>query len=371
MNAAIYHSFGGPIRVERVPIPPVPPVDGVLIHVQATGICRSDWHGWKGHDDDVRTHGLPFCPGHEFSGIVVQSTSGPFQAGDRVAIPFILSCGSCPSCRVDKSTVCHHQHQPGFTQWGSFAEYVAIPRASRNVKRLPDTVSFLQAAALGCRFTTAYRAVLQQGRLQRNQSVAIFGCGGLGLSCIVMAKLVGANPIVAIDISDQALIKAHELGATHIISGTATNVREQVWTTTDNQGAQLTIDAAGFSATCEHAIYCTRRAGRMVQVGLPMGSSRPPQIPMAIVAGRELELVGSHGFAATDLPTLLDMVSTGKLDPLPLVERCVSLQEGAQILMDMDRTSPLGMIMITNFTTTTTTTTTTAVEEESIPTSKL
>ena len=349
MNAAIYHSFGGIIRVEQVDIPSVPPLDGVLIRVQATGICRSDWHGWKGHDDDVKTHGLPFCPGHELSGVVVQSTSPTFQPGDRVAIPFILSCGSCPSCRVDKPTVCHNQEQPGFTQWGSFAEYVASPRATRNVKLLPDNVTFVQAAALGCRFTTAYRAVLQQGQLQRNQSVAIFGCGGLGLSCIIFANLIGAYPIVAIDTSDHALAKAHHLGATHLVSGTAPNVCDQVWTLTNDQGAHVTIDAAGVTATCEQAIHCTRRAGRMVQVGLPMGGV-PPQIPMALVAGRELELVGSHGFAADDLPTLLDMVATGSLDPLQLVEQCVSLEEGAQILMDMDHTSPLGMTMITKFT---------------------
>jgi alcohol dehydrogenase len=352
MNAALYHSFGGPIQVERVPIPAVPAHDGVLLQIKATGVCRSDWHGWKGHDGDVRNHGLPFCPGHELSGIVVESTTGTFQKGDRVAVPFILSCGRCPSCRDDdKPTVCHDQNQPGFTQWGSFAEYVAIPRASRNLRILPSNVSFVQAAALGCRFTTAYRAVLQQGRLQRNQSVAIFGAGGLGLSCVMIAKTTGAYPIIAVDISKDALNKAKDLGATHTVlaSKSKTNyVRAEVWKLTGNQGAHVSIDAAGFSATCEDAIYCTRRAGRMVQVGLPIGDVLP-QVPMGLVAGRELELVGSHGFAAVDLPVLLDMVATAKLDPLQLVERSVSLQEGAQVLMDMDKKSPLGMTMITDF----------------------
>ena len=355
MNAALYHSFHGLIQVERVSIPPVPPLDGVLIQVQATGICRSDWHGWKGHDDDVKAHGLPFCPGHELSGIVVQSTSLQHKCGDRVVVPFILSCGSCPSCCVGKPTVCHNQKQPGFTQWGSFAEYVAIPRATRNVKRMPDKVTFPQAAALGCRFTTAYRAVLQQGRLEREQSVAIFGCGGLGLSCIMFSKLIGAHPIVAVDISESALKKARQLGATHtVLSSTtdATDVREQVWKITNQQGAHVAIDAAGFPSTCEHAVHCARRAGRMVQVGLPIGG-KPPQIPMGLVAARELELVGSHGFASDDLPILMNMIAEGRLDPLQLVERYVSLEEGAQILMNMDHTSPLGMAMITSFSTTT------------------
>ena len=349
MNAALYRSFHGPIRVERVAVPAISLQDGVLIQVQVTGICRSDWHGWKGHDGDIKTHGLPFCPGHEFSGIVVQSTSPKFKRGNRVVVPFILSCGSCPSCCIGKSTICEDQRQPGFTQWGSFAEYVSIPRASRNVKLIPDNVTFLQAAALGCRFTTAYRAVVHQGRLKRDHSTAIFGCGGLGLSCIVFAALVGAYPIVAIDVSDAALMKARELGATHTVLSTSNeDTREQVWTITDRQGAHVTFDAAGFSATCENAVYCTRRGGRMVQVGLPIGGISP-QVPMGLVVSRELELIGSHGFTSDDLTTLMNMIAAGRLDPLQLVERSVPLDEGAQILMDMDCQSPLGVTMITSF----------------------
>ena len=167
MRAAIYRSFGGPIQIEEVPIPTAPS-DGVVVQVMATGVCRSDWHGWKGHDGDIHEHGLPFCPGHELSGIVCQV--GPqvqnFSMGDRVAVPFILSCGKCSYCQEGQPTVCTKQQQPGFTQWGSFAEYVALPRVDRNLRRIPPSVSFVQAAALGCRFTTAFRAVLQQGKLR-------------------------------------------------------------------------------------------------------------------------------------------------------------------------------------------------------------
>mmetsp|Transcript_28968 Transcript_28968/g.43753 ORF Transcript_28968/g.43753 Transcript_28968/m.43753 type:complete len:378 (+) Transcript_28968:79-1212(+) len=353
MKAAIYHSFGGVIRVETVPIPKLPSTDGVLIKVEATGVCRSDWHGWKGHDGDISEHGLPFCPGHEFSGTVVQSSSTDFSSGDRVAVPFILSCGSCPSCAIDNQpTVCHDQKQPGFTQWGSFAEYVAIPRASRNVRRLPPSVSFVQAAALGCRLTTAYRALLQQGNLKPHQSVVVAGCGGLGLSCIMLAKDITTQKIIAIDVSEAALKKARQLGATHTILATSSNQKDivkEAWTLTDDQGAHVTVDAAGFAATCETAILCTRRGGRMVQVGLPIDGQSLPNIPMGLVAGRELELVGSHGFSADDLPALLRRVSNGTLDPLLLVERCVSLEKGAAVLMEMDKGSPLGMTMITSF----------------------
>jgi alcohol dehydrogenase len=357
MRAAVYRSFGGPIRIEQVPIPSPPP-DGVVVQVMATGVCRSDWHGWKGHDDDIHQHGLPFCPGHELSGIVfsVGARVHKFSVGDRVAVPFILSCGNCSYCREGRSTICTQQQQPGFKQWGSFAEYVALPRADRNLTHIPSSVSFVQAAALGCRFTTAYRAVLQQGRLLEiaKPTVAVFGCGGLGLSCIMMAASTGsAKQIIAVDVSPRALEKAKELHATHtvlVVPGQNSNnmVQKQVLEITGGHGADISIDAAGFASTCENAIYCTKRGGRMVQVGLPIGQVKPV-VPMGVVAGRELELVGSHGFAAEDLPELLQMIVDGKLDPAQLVEMEVTLQEGTQAIEDMDRGSPLGITVVTKF----------------------
>jgi alcohol dehydrogenase len=390
MNAAVYHSFGGPIKVEIVSRPTKAPLDGVIIQVMASGVCRSDWHGWKGHDSDIIQHGLPFCPGHECSGIVVHVGSNVqrMTRGDRVAVPFILSCGTCRFCAPPhfQPTICKRQQQPGFTQWGSYAEYLVIPHADRNLRILPAAVSFVQAAALGCRFTTAYRAVVQQGRLGRGGpstrpnnldeakvgSIAIFGCGGVGLSCIMIAAALAPKNcrIIAIDVSLAALEKARSLGATHIVQvpilaskGNLSTkeedlammkkqVREQVCRLTrEGDGADLSIDAAGFAATSEHAVWCTRPGGRMVQVGLPIGhgASSSPEIPMGRVVGKELELVGSHGFAATDLLHLLDMVAQGQLDPSRLVEREVSLTEGCRVLEAMDHTSPLGIVVITNF----------------------
>lgn len=352
MKAAIYREFCGPIRVETVPRPTLPSEDGVIIQVQATGVCRSDWHGWKGHDGDIKAHGLPFCPGHEVAGVIVQvgKKVRQFAPGDGVAIPFILSCGRCSSCAVrNRPTVCLEQEQPGFTMMGSYAEYLALPRADRNLRKLPPNVSFVQAAALGCRFTTAFRALKQQGRLKPKESVAILGVGGLGLSCIMIAHAEQANPIVAVDISPLALEKARQLGATHTIlackSDTAQDIQQKLLKVAP-YGVDVSVDAAGFLLTSEAAVYCTRVAGRMIQVGLPATS---PPIPMGLVAGKELELIGSHGFDAVDLPDLLEMVSMGKLDPAVLVEKEVTLEEGCQALMEMDKASPLGMVMITKF----------------------
>ena len=357
MKAAIYESFNEEISIQNVPIPKLQHSNGVLIQLMATGVCRSDWHGWKGHDGDIKKHGLPFIPGHEFSGVIVATGNDvkKFRPGDRVAVPFILSCGSCHYCSTEKRpTICARQEQPGFTQLGSFAEYVAIPRADRNLCHLPSNVSFIQAAALGCRFTTAYRAVIQQGKLQAGQTIAVFGCGGLGLSCIMMAKSKGAKIIIAVDISFSALEKAKALGATHLVLNSKTQKQDPQTIasevnkhTTFEGGAHVTIDAAGFLATSEAAVYATRPGGRMVQVGLPFGLA---QIPMTMVAGREIEIVGSHGFDAKALPDLLHLVATDPtMDPSLLVERCVSLEEGTRALMEMDKQSPLGIVMITNF----------------------
>lgn len=206
-------------------------------------------------------------------------------------------------------------------------------------------------SALGCRFTTAYRAVLQQGRLQADESIAVFGCGGVGLSCIMIAAAQKAGIIVAVDVSKKSLKKARQLGATHTVlvenmDNEAT--QQSVTSLTDGHGCDVSIDAAGFAATSENAVYCTKRGGRMVQVGLPIGETAP-KIPMGLVAGHELEIFGSHGFAAVDLPKLLDLVDQGYIDPSLLVEREVSLEDGTKELMDMDNGSPLGITVITRF----------------------
>lgn len=369
MKAALYSDFNARIKVTSVPKPKLNSPTSVIVQVMATGVCRSDWHGWKGHDSDIKEHGLPFIPGHELSGIVVQygDSVKKIKNGDRVAIPFILSCGSCAECRLDKPTVCLDQSQPGFTMYCSFAEYVEITRADRNLRVLPSSVSFVEAAALGCRFTTAYRAVVQQGLGLANKYcsnseslgkvLCVFGCGGLGLSCIMIAKAFqeegNIDSIIAVDVSEKALDKALELGADYVVNvkelgSNDKAVRNKVMELTSGLGAELTIDAAGFAATCENAVLTCRRGGRMVQVGLPIGG-RPPQIPMGMVAGKELEIVGSHGFAATELPDLLNLVASGKLQVKKLIEKEVNLIEGVEALMAMDAESPLGMTIITRF----------------------
>lgn len=153
MKAARFHEFHQPLTIDHVPLPSLL-ADGIIVKVQATGVCRSDWHAWSGHDADILSVGLPFIPGHEFAGVVTQvgSLVSRFKVNDRVAVPFILCCGSCLECSKGRTTICRDQKQPGFTLQGSFAEFVGIPRADLNVCKMPSNVSFVQAAALGCRY---------------------------------------------------------------------------------------------------------------------------------------------------------------------------------------------------------------------------
>jgi alcohol dehydrogenase len=190
---------------------PVCPANGVIIKVGATGICRSDWHGWMGHDDDII---LPHVPGHELAGTIVEAGAGVsrFKPGDRVTLPFVCGCGSCPQCASGNQQVCDHQFQPGFTAWGSFAEYVAIERADLNLVKLPDEIGFETAASLGCRFITSFRAVIDQGKVQPGQWVAVHGCGGVGLSAIMIAAAAGAN-VIAVDIDNDKLKLAGAIGS--------------------------------------------------------------------------------------------------------------------------------------------------------------
>ncbi len=209
MRAVRYDAVGAVPRVVDVP-PPACPDDGVIVDVEATGVCRSDWHAWRGHDPVA----LPHIGGHEFAGVV--AAVGPrvrsWAVGDRVTSPFVNGCGRCSWCRSGQAQVCPDQTQPGFTHPGSFAEQVAVRAADLNLVRLPPAVDAVGAAALGCRFATAFRAVTAHGRVGAGEWVAVFGCGGVGLSAVMIAAALGAR-VVAVDPSPGARARAVELGA--------------------------------------------------------------------------------------------------------------------------------------------------------------
>lgn len=339
----MYESFGQPIRVQELP-DPAPGPDGVVIAVRATGICRSDWHGWMGHDPDIR---LPHVPGHEFAGevVAVGAAVTRWRVGDRVTTPFVCACGTCRECATGNQQVCERQFQPGFTHWGSFAEYVAVERADVNLVALPDGLDFVTAASLGCRFATSFRAVVDQGRARPGEWVVVHGCGGVGLAAVMIAVAVGAR-VVAVDINAEKLALARELGAEAVLDARGVNDVPAALRELTGGGAHLSLDALGSAATCFNSVACLRRRGRHVQVGLLLAAERNTAIPMDRVVAHELEIRGSHGMQAHRYGAMLDLISTGRLRPERLVGRTVSLEQGAAELQTMDSFAGVGMTVI-------------------------
>jgi alcohol dehydrogenase len=347
MRAAWFEEFGGPLRVSQVDDPEVD-ADGVIIKVEASGICRSDWHGWLGHDPDIRR--LPHVPGHELAGTVEEAGArvGKWKRGDRVTVPFVCACGSCPECSTGNHQICDHQTQPGFTHWGSFAEYVAIHRADVNLVGLPGDMSFVTAASLGCRFATSYRAVVAQGNVISGTWVVVHGCGGVGLSAVMIAASLGAR-VIAVDIDDGVLSLAQEIGAAEAINAReADDVVERILAMTD-RGAEVSIDALGSAETSSNSILCLRKRGRHVQVGLLAGDDHRPRLPMEQVIGKELEIVGSHGLQAHRYAQMLELISTGRLEPQRLIGKTVPLEEAPTELPGMTDYGSVGITVIDRF----------------------
>jgi alcohol dehydrogenase len=347
MRAVVFDQFRGPLRVSEAP-DPTPAPDGAVIAVRATGLCRSDWHGWQGHDADIRT--LPHVPGHEFAGEIVEVGRDVTQwrAGDRVTMPFVAGCGRCEECRDGAPQVCPQQFQPGFTAWGSFAEAVAVRYADFNLVRLPPELDDVTAAALGCRLATAYRAVALQGRAQAGQWVAVHGCGGVGLSAVMVAAALGARAI-AVDVSPEALSLARQFGAEHAVNARETDDMADALRTLTGRGADLSLDAFGSGETASNSIRCLRPRGRHVQVGLLAGDQFQPRLPMELVIARELEIAGSHGLAAADYTPLLSLVLMGKLPIGQLVQREISLAEAPAALEALGNFRQPGITVINSF----------------------
>jgi alcohol dehydrogenase len=341
MRAVVVDAVRAQPEVRDVPEPSAP-ADGVVVRVAATGLCRSDWHAWAGHDDIA----FPHVPGHELAGEVVEVGPGVdnWRVGDRVTVPFVCGCGRCEWCRSGNAQVCPDQQQPGFTHWGSFAELVALHAADTNLVAVPGAVDLATAAGLGCRFATAFRALAARARLIEGEWVTVIGAGGVGLSAVMIARALGAR-VVAVDRNPEALAVAADLGADHVLLADGTDVPAAVADLTGG-GSHIAVDAVGSEQTCADAILALRRRGRLAQVGLLPPVEGHPRVPMARVIAWELDLLGSHGMAATDYPAMLALIESGALDPARLVERTIGLAEAAALLPSFDTATVAGMTIV-------------------------
>ena len=346
MKAAVYHEFQGPVDVTDL-ADPRPDDTGAVLEVRATGVCRSDWHGWMGHDRDIS---LPHVPGHEISGVVAAVGKGVknWRPGDRVTVPFVCGCGHCAQCESGNEQVCDNQSQPGFTHWGSYAQYVAIRHADVNLVRLPEALDFVTAASLGCRFATSFRGIVAQGRVRPDEWVAVHGCGGVGLSAVMIAIAHGAQ-VIAVDISAAALEVARALGAhAGIQAQRGTDVVAEIREISDG-GVHVSMDALGSTETCINSIACLRKRGRHVQVGLLAGDSYRPAIPMELVIANELEVIGSHGMQAHCYADMLGLIMNGRMNPATLVGQTLDLRQAASALGNPEPLRVAGISVIDRF----------------------
>ena len=345
MRAVRFDAFGETPYVDDIDMPE-PPADGAVIRVVATGLCRSDWHGWQGHDPDISA--LPHTPGHEFAGVVhgIGEQVTALAVGDRVVVPFVCGCGTCDWCHSGNAQVCPQQWQPGFDGQGSYAEFVAIPHADFNAVRLPDSIAFDVAASLGCRFATAYRGIVDVAKVGAGETVAVFGCGGVGLAAIMIAKSRGAH-VVAIDVQTDALALASRAGAALTVNAQHEDPVDALRARIPD-GVHVAVDALGSAATAAAATQCLRIHGRHLQIGLlpPAKIGDRATIPMHTVIGRELQVLGSHGMAAADYPRMLAEIASGLLDPSAFITRSITLDDAPGALAAMSGGTDPGVTII-------------------------
>ena len=344
MRAAVLIEFNAPLEIQELPDPDCPP-DGVLLRVLACGVCRSDWHAWNGSDPVP----LPHVTGHEYCGevIAVGSQVRRWKVGDRVIAPFILACGQCHDCAAGHQTICADQAIPGFTQAGSFAEKIAVPHADHNLTALPEGMDPAHAAALGCRATTAWHALTGRAALAAGEWLAVFGGGGVGTSALILGRALGARVIV-VDVVQEKLDFARALGADAVIDASREDPAAAVRRLTGG-GADVALEALGVPATTVPALKSLRKLGRMVQVGMPAGEHVTMPIPMDAVYSGQLALFGTRGMPAWRYPSLLALISSGRVDLTPLVTRRIALSETSRELAAFNGPSPPGVAVITDF----------------------
>lgn len=345
MKAVQFEKFGEPLVVAELDKPSAP-AGGVVVQVKAAGLCRSDWHAWQGHDPDITA--FPHVPGHEFAGVVHEVGSGvtELKVGDRVVFPFVCGCGECSWCESGNAQVCPDQWQPGFSGPGTYAEFVAIPRADFNAVVLPDEVSFEVAASLGCRFATSYRAIKHVAHVQPGETVAVFGCGGIGLAAIMIAAASGAT-VVAVDVSPKALELAVQVGATHVFNAAEGDVVASIKNVIP-EGVDVSVDALGSIPTAKSAVESLRVQGRHVQIGLllPAKIGDKATVPMHVVIAKELSVLGSHGMAAAAYPEMLAEIASGVIDPGQFITHRISLDAVPEALAKMSTGTEPGVTII-------------------------
>jgi propanol-preferring alcohol dehydrogenase len=311
---------GSPLAQEEIPIPPIGARD-VLIRVKAAGICHSDAHYRAGVSP---VEPLPLTLGHEVAGVVEKTGTDvkSLTAGDRVCVHYLVTCGKCPFCEAGTEQFCSIAEMIGKDRDGGYAEFIVVP--VRSVFRLPDEIPFEQGAILMCSSATALHA-LNKARLRRGETVAIFGIGGLGISAVQLAKYFGATEVFAVDINPKKLEFGERFGAIPV-NASAGNPVEQIQELTHGRGVDVALELVGLPVTMRQAVQSLAVLGRAALVGLTRETFEVA--PYAELLNKETEIIGVSDHLASEIPVLLDLVRTAKLDLSRGIIRTVPLEDG-------------------------------------------
>jgi D-arabinose 1-dehydrogenase-like Zn-dependent alcohol dehydrogenase len=339
-----------PLEIVQLP-DPAPGPGEVVVRVEAEGICRTDWHVWNGDWGWVgMTPDLPLVLGHELGGQVVAigAEVRRVAVGDRVTAPFHEACGTCPYCLAGRSNLCDRLQFIGLTHDGGYAQFAAIRNADFNVVHLPGSVDALSAAAIGCRYMTAFHAVVHRGGLSPGQWVVVHGSGGVGLSAVQIAAALGGR-VIAVDLAPAKLAKARAEGAEHTVDASSQDVVAAVRELTGG-GAHLAIGGIGVAALVSNAVLSLRKGGRLAQVGLT-SQAEQGYVPLALdyLIENEIEIVGSVGNPHVTYPELLGLVERRTLRPKSIVGETVTLEQAGAVIESMDAYDTLGFTVITTF----------------------
>lgn len=334
MRAVRLFAPGRPVEDAEIPTPPCGPRD-VLVRVRAAGICHSDVHYRAGRS---RVEPLPLTLGHEVAGEIaaIGAEVQGIAVGDAVALHYLTTCGRCDDCHHGREMFCAEGSMLGHFRDGGWAEYIVVP--AQNAVRLPPGTSYAHAAVMMCSSATSLHA-LRKGRLAAGESVLVIGAGGLGMSAIQLARLLGAAQVIAVDRDEGKLALAARFGAVTVnASGLRPHdVAMAVRASSGGRGVHVALELVGHADTVQIALQSLAPQGRAVVVGLN-------DVPVSIdtyrdLIGREAELIGSNDHLLSELQELMAFAADGRLDLGPVVTHTVPLTAGAinAVLDALDR----------------------------------
>ena len=309
MTAARFYEPGQPLRIEHLPLPR-PAADEVLVRVHATGLCGSDVH--IAVEGITPTPYRPIVLGHEVAGTVAALGEGVhgWAVDDRVAVSGVVADGTCPQCIAGRSQLCASRSIIGIHREGGLAEFVAVP--ARNLCPLPANVPFDIGAIVTDAVSTPFHALVDVARVQPGEAVAVIGAGGLGLHAVQIAKLMGAYPVIAVDVREAQCARAAAHGADVVVDASREPTADAVLAATDGAGVAVAAEFVGRADTITQAVGSLAIGGRAVISGL--GAEPIAAQPPITFVRRELQILGSYGFTISTVRRVLALVEAGLLD---------------------------------------------------------